>query len=76
MSEQLDGSSELVDISKLNGSFKTNYGTFIGAFLYLRSINAARGGNGFLWAGLVSIACSAALAWVARLGRAWWLGAG
>jgi hypothetical protein len=27
-------SSELVEISKLNGSFKRNYGTFLGAFLY------------------------------------------
>jgi hypothetical protein len=34
MSEQFDTSSELVEISKLNGSFRRNYGTFIGAYLY------------------------------------------
>ena len=38
-----DQSSELVAISKLNGDFKRNYGKLIGAFLYLRSISAARG---------------------------------
>ena len=40
MSEQ---SSELVKISKLNGDFRKNYGRLIGAFLYLRSVSAARG---------------------------------
>jgi hypothetical protein len=70
MSEQFDTSSELIKISKLNGSFRRNYGTFIGAFLYLRSISAARG-RSFFWTGLISIACSAALAWLARHGLAW-----
>jgi hypothetical protein len=37
-----DRSSELVEISKLNGDFRRNYGKLIGAFLYLRSISAAR----------------------------------
>jgi len=70
MSERFDTSSELVEISKLNGSFRRNYGTFIGAYLYLRSISAARGRSLF-WTGLISIACSAALAWLARHGLAW-----
>jgi hypothetical protein len=35
--------SELVEISKLNGDFKKNYGKLIGAYLYLRSVSAARG---------------------------------
>lgn len=70
MSEQFDTSSELIKISKLNGSFRRNYGTFIGAFLYLRSISAARG-RSFFWTDLISIACSAALAWLARHGLAW-----
>jgi hypothetical protein len=70
MSEQFDTSSELVEISKLNGSFRRNYGTFLGAFLYLRSISAARG-RSFLWTGLISTACSAALAWLAKHGLAW-----
>ena len=50
-------------------SFRRNYGTFIGAYLYLRSISAARGRSLF-WTGLISIACSAALAWLARHGLA------
>jgi len=70
MSEQLGTPSELVEISKLNGSFRRNYGTFIGAYLYLRSISAARG-HRCLWSWLISIACSAALAWLARHGLAW-----
>jgi hypothetical protein len=70
MSEQFDTSSELVEISKLNGSFRKNYGKFIGAYLYLRSIHAVRGPS-FLWTGLISIACSAALAWLGKHGLAW-----
>ena len=58
MSEQ---SSELVKISKLNGDFRKNYGRLIGAFLYLRSVSAARGRSWFC-AGLISFACSAAAA--------------
>jgi hypothetical protein len=38
-----DQSSELVEISKLNGDFRKNYGKLVGAYLYLRSIGAARG---------------------------------
>ena len=62
--------SELVEISKLNGDFKKNYGMLIGAYLYLRSISAARG-RSFFWTGLISIAWSAALAWLWRRGFAW-----
>jgi hypothetical protein len=41
---ELNGqSSDMVEIAKRNGDFKKNYGTFIGAFLYLRSLSAARG---------------------------------
>jgi hypothetical protein len=43
-----DQSSELVEISKLNGDFRRNYGKLIGAFLYLRSVSAARG-RSILW---------------------------
>ena len=70
MSEQFDAPSELVEISKLNGSFRRNYGTILGAYLYLRSINAARG-RSFFWPGLISIACSAALAWLVKHGLPW-----
>ena len=61
-----DHSSELVEISKLNGDFKRNYGKLVGAYLYLRSVSAARGRSWF-W-GLVSFACSVALVWLARHG--------
>jgi hypothetical protein len=59
--------SELVEISKLNGDFKKNYGKIIGAYLYLCSISAVRG-RSLLWTGLMSIVGSAALAWVTRRG--------
>jgi hypothetical protein len=62
--------SELVEISKLNGDFKKNYGTLIGAYLYLRSISAVRG-RSFFSTGLISIAWSAGLAWLGRCGVAW-----
>jgi hypothetical protein len=42
--------SEVVEIAKLNGDFKKNYGKLIGAYLYLRSISATRG-RSFLWNG-------------------------
>ncbi len=60
-----DTSSELIEICKLNGSFKRNYGSLIGAYLYLRSIKARSGESAF-WPGLISIACSAALAWATK----------
>jgi hypothetical protein len=44
-------SSELIEISKLNGDFKRNYGKLMGAYLYLRSVSAARG-RSLLWTGL------------------------
>jgi hypothetical protein len=62
--------SELVEISKLNGSFKRNYGRFLGAYLYLRSIGAARG-RSTMQASVISIACSTALAWMMKHGLAW-----
>jgi hypothetical protein len=57
--------SELVEISKLNGDFKKNYGTLVGAYLYLRSISALRG-RSFFWTGLVSMVWSVALAWTTK----------
>jgi len=50
-------SSELVEISKLNGDFRKNYGRLIGAYLYLRSISAARG-RSLLWSGLIALTLS------------------
>ena len=58
--------SDLVEIAKRNGDFKKNYGTVIGAYLYLRSLSAARG-RSFFWAGLL-LAFASALAWLEKLG--------
>jgi hypothetical protein len=66
MSEQRHTSSELIEISKLNGSFKRNYGTLIGAFLYLRSISAARG-RPWLWTVFLFLV-SVGLAWIEKHG--------
>ena len=65
-----DRSSELVEISKLNGDFKNNYGKRVGAFLYLRSISAVRGRSLF-WTGLILAVCSAALAWMEKHSLSW-----
>ncbi|WP_441259440.1 hypothetical protein AB7008_20520 [Bradyrhizobium sp. 521_C7_N1_3] len=74
MADKIDAASELSKIAKLNGDFRKNYGTLLGAFLYLRSISAARE-RSWLWGGLFSLACSAALAWTAKHGFPW-LGVG
>jgi hypothetical protein len=62
--------SELVEISKLNGSFKKNYGRLLGAYLYQCSIRAARGGS-LMRTGVISIACSTALALMMKYGLVW-----
>jgi hypothetical protein len=70
MSEHLGTSSELVEISKLNGDFRRNYGKLIGAYLYLRSISAARGRSYFL--GVLFFALfSTALNWLERHAWPW-----
>lgn len=70
MSDKCDPHSELFKIAKLNGDFRRNYGTVLGAILYLRSINATRG-RSFFWTGLISMAVSAGLAWVMRHSAGW-----
>jgi hypothetical protein len=70
MSRQSETFSEIVEIAKYNGDFRKNYGKFLGAYLYIRSINAARGRSLF-WTGLISIVCSTALAWLARHNVVW-----
>jgi len=67
MANDVDTSSELSKIAKLNGDFRRNYGTFIGAILYLRTVSAARR-SPWLWAGVISIAFSAVLSWLGRHG--------
>ena len=66
MLEPAGQSSDLVEIAKRNGDFKRNYGTLIGAYLYLRSLSAARG-RSFYWIGLV-VLLSSALAWLDKHG--------
>ena len=56
-------SSELVEISKLNGDFRRNYGKLIGGYLYLRSISAARGRSVF-WSGFLIALVAACAAWL------------
>ncbi|WP_271596146.1 MULTISPECIES: hypothetical protein [unclassified Bradyrhizobium] len=73
MADEQETSSELSKIAKLNGDFRRNYGTLLGAFLYLRSISAARGRSWF-WAGLVSIVFSAAMTWLGKNGLSWLFG--
>jgi len=73
---ELETSSDLSNIAKLNGDFRRNYGTFLGAFLYLRSISAARG-RFWIWSALASVAGSLVLGWIGKRGPSWlsiWLG--
>ncbi|TYL86688.1 hypothetical protein FXB40_41635 [Bradyrhizobium rifense] len=67
MSEEAELSCELSKVAKLNGDFRRNYGTLLGAFLYLRSISAARGRSWF-WTAMTSLLGSAALGWLSKLG--------
>ncbi|WP_100176003.1 hypothetical protein [Bradyrhizobium nitroreducens] len=61
--------SDLFKISKLNGDFKRNYGTILGALLFLRSISAARRSSP--WGGLILAFATAILTWAARTGWPW-----
>jgi hypothetical protein len=63
MLEQTGQSSDLVEIAKRNGDFRRNYGILLGAFLYLRSLSAARGRSLF-WSSLIAAAHSAAVIWL------------
>ena len=53
MSDREVTHSDLVEIAKRNGDFRKNYGLLVGAFLYLRSINAARP-RLFWWQGFMT----------------------
>jgi hypothetical protein len=57
--------SDLVEITKLNGDFFRNYGVLIGAYLYLRSIDAVHR-RSFSWIGLASLLGSGILTWFGR----------
>ena len=67
MSDKDEPNSDLVEIAKRNGDFRKNYGRIIGAFLYLRSINAARS-RSFWWQGLLAAVLAGAAAFLQRYG--------
>ena len=67
MAERGQHYSDIVEIARRNGDFKKNYGTLIGAFLYLCSLSAARGRT-LTWTGLVLGLIAAALPWLTNLG--------
>jgi hypothetical protein len=64
MSDQI---SELVEISRLNGDFRRNYGKWLGAFLYLRSIAAARSHPYLLSGFLLAVATTCLALWQRKL---------
>jgi hypothetical protein len=70
MSEQEPRSSDLVEISKLNGQFSRNYGAALGAYLYLRTVDAARQ-RSFSWVRLGSLLCSGIWALFSRYTCSW-----
>ncbi len=67
VSDQSESFSELVEIAKCNGDFRKHYGMIIGAYLYLRSVNAVSG-RSVLWNGLMLTAIAGALAWLEKHG--------
>lgn len=70
MTEPDQQHSDLVEIAKRNGDFRRNYGTLIGAFLYLRSLSVASG-RSLTWAGAVLGLIAMALPWLTKLGWRW-----
>jgi hypothetical protein len=63
VSDQDAKNSNLMEIVKRNGDFRKNYGIAVGAFLYLSSINAARGGISW-WKTMLSIAVATTALWL------------
>lgn len=70
MSRPVKRHSDIVEIARRNGDFKRNWGIFLGAFLYLRSLNAARG-RSFGWAGVVVGLFAAGVPWASKLSWRW-----
>ena len=62
--------SDLVEIAKFNSDFKKNYGKLIGAYLYLRSISAARG-RSCVWTTLAIAMGSAGIGWLKKYSLGW-----
>lgn len=57
----------LIEVVKRNGDFRKNYGLAIGAFLFLRSVSAARGGPTF-WSAFAAIVTAGFAAALQRYG--------
>ncbi|MGC0326232.1 hypothetical protein ABIG06_006861 [Bradyrhizobium sp. USDA 326] len=69
MADEIEAPNELYKIAQLNGDFRRNYGTLVGAFLYLRSIRAARRTSS--WGGLIVAVATVILTWAAKLVCSW-----
>ena len=70
MTEPVQPLSDVVEIAKRNGDFRRNYGTVIGAFLYMRSLSAARG-RSFTLPGAILALIALALPWLTKIQWRW-----
>lgn len=62
--------SDLVEIARRNGDFRQNYGLVIGAFLYLRSLNAVSR-RSLTCTGVILGLIAVAWPWISKRGRCW-----
>ncbi len=67
MAHRSEPPSDLIEISRLNGAFEQNYGTLLGAFLYLRSVRAASR-RSYFWSGLIVAVITGVPSWFAQHG--------
>ena len=70
MSERSPSPSDVIEVSKLNGGFRKNYGLVLGVFLFLWSFCVVCGKSLF-WTGLASAICSVVAAWLTKHGLVW-----
>lgn len=63
MSDEQVRSSDLVEIARRSGDFRKHYGVVLGAFLYLRSISAARP-RSIWWSGVLTALIGAVVVWI------------
>ena len=62
-----------MEIAKRSGEFRRHYGPWLGAFLYLRSMSAARP-RSFWWSGLIVTVATGAIALLQKYGWVLWSG--
>jgi hypothetical protein len=67
MSDPYADRSDLIEIARLNGDFRRNYGRILGAILYLRSVSAARRRSTMWTSGLFAL-LAGVVAWIHRHG--------